>query len=105
MFNQIESLARDFASGSRDPQELQQGAAEHVAAMPPEQVSEHVQTAADNARANGQPDLAASLEQIVAQHGLNGPALKDAAVEFIKNNPQALAHFAPGFVQGILSKL
>jgi hypothetical protein len=35
----------------------------------------------------------------------NPAALKDAAVDFIRNNPQVVQQFAPDFLKGILSKL
>ncbi|MFN2460867.1 MAG: hypothetical protein ABR591_09305 [Candidatus Velthaea sp.] len=34
----------------------------------------------------------------------NPAALKDAAVEFIKNNPRAVEQFAPDFVKGLMAK-
>jgi hypothetical protein len=34
----------------------------------------------------------------------NPAALKDAALDFIKNNPQAVQQFAPDFLKGILGK-
>jgi hypothetical protein len=45
-----------------------------------------------------------AVTALIAQAQQNPAALKDAAVDFIKNNPQAVERFAPDFLKGILAK-
>ncbi len=54
-----------------------------------------------DAAQSGDPSAVTSLIEHAQQ---NPGALKDAAIDFIKNNPQAVEQFAPGFLKGILSK-
>lgn len=53
--------------------------------------------AATSGDANAVADLIAHAQQ-------NPAALKDAALDFIKNNPQAVQQFTPDFLKGIVAK-
>lgn len=53
--------------------------------------------AAQSGDTNAVTDLIAHAQQ-------NPAALKDAAIAFIKNNPQAVEAFAPDFVKGLIAK-
>ena len=78
---------------------------DHVASMDSGEVAQHLQSAADNAAANGQPDVAREIADIASRGQTDPESLKTAAIDYVKSNPQILAHFAPAFAQGILSKL
>ena len=69
------------------------------------EVTQHLQTAASNAQVSGQPDVAQEIGDLVSRYQSDPQGLKDAAVSYVKSNPQVLAHFAPSFAQGVLSKL
>ncbi len=73
--------------------------------MAPEEVTQHLQTAATNANANGQPAIAQEIEAMIARKQVDPEALKDAAISYIKSNPQVLTYFAPSFAQGILNRV
>ncbi len=45
-----------------------------------------------------------AVTALIAHAEQNPAALKDAAVDFIKNNPQTVEQFAPDFLKGIISK-
>lgn len=45
-----------------------------------------------------------AVTALIAHAQQNPAALKDAAIDFIKNNPQVVEQFAPDFLKGILSK-
>lgn len=45
-----------------------------------------------------------AVTSLIAHAQQNPAALKDAALEFIKNNPQAVEQFAPDFLKGIIAK-
>ena len=95
----------ESATQNGNAQNVEQAASEHVGSLSPDEVSNHLQTAADNARQNGQNDIAKELEQMVAQRQVDPQGLKDAAVSYIKANPQVLTHFAPSFAQGLLNRV
>jgi hypothetical protein len=46
-----------------------------------------------------------AVTALIAHAQQNPAALKDAAIDFIRNNPQAVQQFAPDFLKGILSKI
>ena len=45
-----------------------------------------------------------AVTQLIAHAQQNPAVLKDAAIDFIKNNPQAVEQFAPDFLKGIIAK-
>ncbi|MFN2448267.1 MAG: hypothetical protein ABR508_00535 [Candidatus Baltobacteraceae bacterium] len=104
MFGNIENMIQQAAGGSIDPEKLEQAASEHVNAMDSGDVANEVQTAAQSASASGDQGIAGELSGLLTEHGNSG-GVKDAAIAYIKNNPQVLTHFAPPFAQGILNKI
>jgi hypothetical protein len=105
MFGNIEGMIEQAVSGGIDPQKIEQAASAHLGDMDGDQVAGHVQQAAQNADQAGQSQIADDLRSLVAQNGTNPQGLKDAAIAYIRDNPQVLTHFAPPFAQGILSKV
>lgn len=96
---------QQVTGGSADSGAVEQAATDHVSSMDPAELTQHMQTAADNLDQNGQSGLAGQLSGIVSQGHSDPQALKDAAVSFIKNNPQVLQHFAPSFAQGLIGRM
>jgi hypothetical protein len=92
-------------TGGDNADSVGQAASDHVAAMPPDEVADHVQTAAANASANGNTDVANELGDLISRAESDPGSLKTAAIAYIQQNPQVLAHFAPSFAQGILSRI
>lgn len=92
-------------TGSGNTQALGQAADDHLDSMEAGEVSQHLQTAADNASRDGENGVAQELQGLIAQHGVNRDALKSAAVAYIRSNPQVLTHFAPSFAQGLLNRI
>lgn len=105
MFSEVEGFVRKITTGEIDQQSVSQAASEQVNTMPHEEVAQNVQTAAQNAEQNGQPDLARQIMQMVQQHGSDPQALKQDVVSLISSNPQIIGHFAPEFAQRILGAL
>lgn len=105
MFQQIESMAQQIASGQLDQQSLNQAADQHISSMDPNQVLQHVQTAATTAQQNGDSGVAGMLTGLMNQQGSNPQGIGGALVSIITNNPQILQHFAPDFAKGILGNL
>lgn len=105
MFNEVTGLLQQVTSGQVDPQSVSQAANDHVGSMDPSDVSQHLQTAADNANQNGQGDVAQVIIGIIERDGTNIDALKTDAIGLITSNPQILQHFAPEFAQGVLGRL
>lgn len=105
MFNEISGILQQVTSGQVDQQSVSQAASDHVGSMDPSEVTQHLQTAADNANQNGQGDIAQVITSMVERDGTNTDALKQDAIGLITNNPQILQHFAPEFLRGILSRL
>lgn len=105
MFSEVEGFVQQITTGEIDQQSVSDAASEQVNTMPHEEVARHVQTAAQNADENGQPDVAQQLMQIVEQHGSDPQALKQDVVSLISSNPQIIQHFAPEFAQRILGSL
>lgn len=105
MFNEISGLLQQVRSGQVDQQSVSQAASDHVSSMDPSDVTQHLQTAADNANQNGQGDVAQVIVGIVERDGTDTEALKRDAIGLITSNPQILQHFAPEFAQGILGRI
>jgi hypothetical protein len=105
MINRIESLMGEIQSGNVDTGQIGQAAAQHVQSMDPQAVQQHLQTAAQNASQNGNEGLAQQIQGLLSANQGNPQGLKDEAVNFIKNNPQIIQHFAPEFAQGLLGKI
>lgn len=105
MFNEVEGLLQKVTTGEIDPSAVSQAATEHVSSMDGAQLTQQVQTAANNATSNGQPDVAQQLLGLVSQHSANPQGLKDEIVSLIQNNPQILAHFEPAFVKNLLGRV
>ena len=100
----IQGMLKQVIGGGQDAA-VGQAVEDHVGAMDGGEVSDHLQTAADNAAANGQPDVAHEIGDLISQFQSDPQALKAGAISYVTSNPQVLEHFAPGFAQGILSKL
>lgn len=104
MFGNLQNIIQDVTSGNTDPQQLEQSASDHVSQMSGGELAQHLQTAAQNAQNNGQPDIAQDLMSMVSQRSADPERLKQDAVSYIKSNPQVVTQFAPEFAQGILNK-
>jgi len=105
MFNEIEGmLSSAMGGGAAGPQAVGDAAEQHVSSMDGGELSDHLQTAADNARQTGDEGMAQQIEGMIARGQADPDALKSMAVDYIRNNPQVLRQFAPSFAQGILSK-
>ncbi len=100
----IQDLLKQVTSGGTSDS-VAQAATDHVSSLPPAEVAQNLQTAASNASANGQPEIANEIGDLITRAESDPESLKTAAIAYIQQNPQALAHFAPSFAQGILSKL
>ena len=88
-----------------DAASVGQAAADHVSTLDPSDVTQHLQTAAANASANGNPQIANEIGDLLTRAQSDPESLKAGAIAYIQQNPQALAQFAPSFAQGILSRL
>lgn len=105
MVGEVAALLERFGGGSVESRESAQEAAEdHVQSLPADEVEDHVQTAAENARSSGQSDVAELLERVLSG-GASEEDLKAGLIAAVQSNPQILAHFAPSFAQGILSRI
>ena len=93
------------AIGSGNGDSVAQATSDHIATMDTSEVTQHLQTAADTASANGQPDVASEIQDLLTRAQSDPDSLKAAAIDYVKSNPQVLEHFAPTFAQGILSRL
>ncbi|HET7815755.1 MAG TPA: hypothetical protein VFL13_15445 [Candidatus Baltobacteraceae bacterium] len=102
--DEISGLVQQFTGGQADPQQVGQAADQHLNSVPPSEVQQQLQTAADNAENNGNGELASTIRNMLDQHG-GGQGIVGEAVTLIKSNPQVLQHFEPEFVRGILSKI
>ncbi|MBV9027224.1 MAG: hypothetical protein JO311_01290 [Candidatus Eremiobacteraeota bacterium] len=98
-------MVQRFASGEIDQQSVAQAAQSNVGSMDHEELTQHLQTAADNAEQNGQSGIAQQIMGLISQHGSDPAALKQEAISLISSNPQILTHFAPEFAKGILGSL
>jgi hypothetical protein len=100
----LQNMIEQFAGGGSGPA-LEQAAEQHLGSMEPEEVTQHLETAAAQANANGETGVAQEIEGMIARKQVDPDALKDAAIAYIKSNPQVLTHFAPSFAQGILNRV
>ncbi|GAC1388609.1 MAG: hypothetical protein NVSMB31_02880 [Vulcanimicrobiaceae bacterium] len=91
--------------GGGSTEGLEQAARDHIGSMAPEEVTQHLQTAAASASQNGQNDVAQEIQGMIARKQVDPEGLKDAAISYIKSNPEMLTHFAPSFAQGILNRV
>ena len=105
MFNEVAGLLQQVTSGQVDQQSVSQAANDHVSQMEPGELTQHLQTAAENANQNGQPDLAQQIMGLIQRNGTNPDALKQDAITLISSNPQILQQFAPDFAKNLLSRI
>ncbi len=105
MFQQLEGVMQQVASGQIDPQSLSQAADQHIGSLDPNTVMQHVQSAANTAQQNGDTGMAGMLTGLLSQQGSNPQGIQGELVSIITNNPQILQHFAPDFAKGILGNL
>lgn len=106
MFDQLKNMAGGvLGGGDVDPQAVDDAASDHINNMDGNELGDHLQTAGQSLQQNGQRDLAQQVMSIASQARDNPDAAKSAAIDLLKNNPQIIQHFAPGFAQGILGKL
>ena len=105
MFDSIKGALEQAVSGNLDPQQLQGAVAQHVEEVGPQQAANHLENAANNAQAQGDTGLAEQAFSLVQQVRQDPSQAQSAIVNFVKNNPEILQHFAPEVAQGILSKL
>lgn len=105
MFDELKNVAGGLLGSNADPQAVSEAATEHVQEMDPNELGGHLQTAAQNLAQNGQGDTAQQVMDIVSKMRSDPSSAKDEAIALVRSNPQILAHFAPGFAQGVLSKL
>ncbi|HET9096922.1 MAG TPA: hypothetical protein VFN37_09685 [Candidatus Baltobacteraceae bacterium] len=73
--------------------------------MSHEQLTQNLQTAAQNAQQNGSEDVAQQIMGLLSQHGSNPQSLKQEAISLITKNPQILQHFEPQFAKDVLSRI
>ncbi len=92
-------------TGGGSTEALEQAAEQHLGSMAPEEITQHLQTAAGNANQNGQSDVAQEIQGMIARKEVDPEGLKSAAISYIKSNPEVLTHFAPSFAQGILNRV
>jgi hypothetical protein len=105
VFNEISGFLQRLTTGQVDQQSVSQAANDHVASMDPSEMTQHLQTAADNADQNGQGDIAQQIAGIIERDGGDMDALKRDAIGLISSNPQILQQFAPDFAKGILNRI
>lgn len=108
MFDQLKSMAGGMLGGAGDnvdPQAVNDAASEHINSMNGSDLADHLNTAGENLQQSGEGDLAQRVMAIASQARDNPDSAKSAAIDLLKNNPQIIQHFAPGFAQGILGKL
>lgn len=105
MFNEVEGLIQKTVSGEIDRSSVSTAANDHVSSMNQSELTQHLQTAADNANQNGQSGIAQQILAIVEKDRSNPEALKQDAIQLIQSNPQILSHFAPDFAKSILGRL
>lgn len=104
MFDQIKGLVESKLQQA-GTQNVGTAARDTIGNMPPGEVAQHAQTAMTNLNAQGQPDLAKELSDVVQAAQDNPGALKNAVIGFVEHHPQAIAAFAPGVAQNILGKI
>ena len=101
----LQGMLDQVLGGNVDAQRMEQATSAHMDSMDGSQLIQHVETAIGNARQNGQPGIAQELEGLLQQHQSNPDNLKDEVISLIRSRPELLQHFAPGFAQGVLSRI
>jgi hypothetical protein len=105
MFNEVQGLLQRVVTGEIDQSSVSQAAQEHVSSIDPGQLTQALQTAANNANQNGQSGIAGQITQLLSQHGSNPQSLQQEAISLISSNPQILQHFEPQFAKNVLDRL
>jgi hypothetical protein len=115
--NNLGGLIQQFTGA--DPADLEQAASDHLGGMDVGELVGHLTQSVQNMDGGAVGNLVQSLTGALGQSGTgstdvgtliqeaaqNPGALKDAAVDFIKNNPDAIQQFTPDFAKGLLAKL
>lgn len=104
MFDSIKGVVEEAAGGNLDPAQLAAAVESHLGTLGDDELAGHLQTAADNAQQQGNPDIAQQVTGLISQLQSNPGDARAAIVSFVQNNPQILQHFAPEFAQGVLAK-
>lgn len=104
MVNELSALIQDVC-GNVDQQTLSQAASDHVQSVSPDELTQHLQTAADNASQNGQEGTAQQITDMISRNASNPQGLKDEVVSLVTNNPQVLQNFLPDFAKSLLARL
>jgi hypothetical protein len=104
MFNELSNLVEQKLQQA-DPQSVARATSDSVAQMQPNDVSQHVQTAASNLSSQGKPDLANELNDVVSAAQNDPSALRSAVVGFVKAHPESVAAFGNEFKSQIAQKL
>ncbi len=94
VFQELEGMIQKAATGEIDSASVGDAAGQHVNAMDPTELQQHVQTAANNAQQNGNTSLAQQLFGLLEQYRANPAGLKSEIINLITNNPQILQQFA-----------
>ena len=105
MFNELVGILQQVTSGQVDQQAVSQAANDHVSSMDHSELTQNLQTAADNANQNGQGDIGQLIMGMIQRNGTNPEGLKEDAISLITNNPQILEQFAPDFAKGLLGRI
>lgn len=104
MQNDVRSLLERYTSGQIGSDRLGTVTEEYLSSMPASEVQQRLERAADSVAADGNGEVASFIRDLLSEFG-GGPAVKDAAANVIKNNPQLLQHFEPDFTQAILRRI
>ncbi len=105
MFNDVAGLLKQVTTGQVDQSSVSQAASDHVSSMDHADLTQHLQTAANNADQNGQTDVSQQIIGIIERDRTNTQALKQDAISLITSNPQILEQFAPEFAKNLLSRI
>lgn len=71
MMNEVSGLLQRVTTGEVDQTSVSQAANDHVANMSHEQLTQNLQTAAQNAEQNGSGGIAQQIMGMLSQHGSN----------------------------------
>jgi hypothetical protein len=105
MMNEVAGLLQRVTTGEIDQPSVSQAATDHVSNMSHDQLTQNLQTAAQNAQQSGSGDVAQQIMGLLSQHGSNPQGLKQEAISLITSNPQLLQHFEPQFAKDILNRI
>lgn len=103
--NEVTGLLQRVTTGEIDQPAVSQAANDHVSNMSHDQLTQNLQTAAQNAQQNGSEGIAQQIMGLLSQHGSNPQSLKQEAISLITANPQILQHFEPQFAKDILNRI